>query len=144
MRHGFSRTDYVQIANPAWPLLASSNHAHLLQIRPCLLDTPWLLRQVRLPLAVLASLPSTQRAGSRHLDVLRSSAGCLGAGLEGSEELDSRFGGQVLVVVVVDLDHGSVDAGTEAFDLDESEETVGGGLALLDAEVVDDRLDDGV
>ena len=95
-------------------------------------------------LAVLASLSSAQGSRSGDLDVLCCSTGGLGAGLKSLEKLDGGFGGQVLVVVVVDLDHGGVDAGTEALDLDEGEETVGGGLALLDAEVGCDGLDDGV
>ena len=125
-------------------LLAFAPKRAFLQIRPRLLDAPRVLGEVRLALAVLASLASTQRSGSGDLDVLRGGAGGLGAGLEGLEELDRCLGGEVLVVVVVDLDHGGVDAGAEALDFDEGEEAVGGGLALLDAEVGCDGLDDGV
>lgn len=132
--------------SPVPVLLLGSNHPHntLLQIRPELLNTPRLLGKVCLSLAVLARLSSAQGSGAGDLDVLRSGAGRLGAGLESREELDGGLGGQVLVVVIVDLDHGRVDAGAEALDLDESEEAVRSGLALLDAEVVDDGLDDGV
>lgn len=92
--------------------------------------------------AVLACVPAAQRASLGHLDGGRAGRGS--ALLESLEELDDGLGGKVLVVVVVDLDHGSVDAGTEALDLDEGEETILGGLALLDAEVVLDGLDDDV
>lgn len=67
-----------------------------------------------------------------------------GGVLEGLEEVDHGLGGEILVVVVVDLDHGGVDASPQALDLDEGEEAVGGGLALLNTEVVADSLDDGV
>lgn len=68
----------------------------------------------------------------------------LDAGPEGVEELLGGLGREVLVVIVVDLDHGGVDAGAETLDLEEGEEAVGRGLALLDAEVLRDGLDDGV
>lgn len=66
--------------------------------------------QIRQPRAVLAALAATEGSRSGHLDGLSglSSGGRL---LEGGKEGDDRLGGQVLVVVVVDLDHGSVDAG---------------------------------
>lgn len=58
--------------------------------------------------------------------------------------MDGGLGGEILVVVVIDLDHGGVDAGAEALDLEEGEEAVLGGLATLDAQVASDGLDDGV
>lgn len=114
----------------------------VLQIRPRLLHAPRLGRQIRLPLAVFTRVAAAEGPGGGDLDTRGGGLG--GGGLEGLEEFDSGLGGQILVVVVVDLDHGGVDAGAEAFDLDEGEETVLGGLALLDAEVVGDGLDDGV
>lgn len=42
------------------------------------------------------------------------------------------------------MDHGGVDAGAEALDLDEGEEAVGRRLALLDAEVLLDGFDNDV
>lgn len=88
--------------------------------------------------AVLAGAAPAQRAGG----------GCLGTGggrllKRGEQGLDG-LGGQVLVVVVVDLDHGGVDTGTQALDLDVGEETVLGGVAGGDAEVLVDGLDDSV
>lgn len=89
--------------------------------------------------AVLAGVAAREGSRGRWLD-----GGGVGALFEALEELADSLGSQVLVVFVVDLDHGGVDAGTEAFDLDEGEETVGGGLALLDAELLLDGLDDDV
>lgn len=89
--------------------------------------------------AVLAGVTAREGSGGRRLN-----GGRVGALLEALEELADGVGGQILVVFVVDLDHGGVDAGAEAFDLDEGEETVGGGLALLDAEFLLDGLDDDV
>ena len=45
-------------------------------------------------------------------------------------------------VLIVDLDHGCVDAGAEALDLAEREEPVGARLVQLDPVEVFDRLDD--
>lgn len=89
--------------------------------------------------AVLAGVTAREGSGGRRLD-----GGGVGALLEALEELADGLRGQVLVVFVVDLDHGGVDAGAEAFYLDESEETVSGGLALLDAKLLLDGLDDDV
>lgn len=114
---------------------------NVLQVRPRLLDAPRLVQQVRLAVAVLARLPAGERARGGDLCGGANGGGAL---LEGREQGDGGLGGEVLVVVVVDLDHGGVDAGAEALDLDEGEEAVGGGLALLDAEVGGDGLDDGV
>lgn len=68
----------------------------------------------------------------------------LGGGLQGFQEGDDGFGGEVLVEVVVDLDHGCVDAGAETFDFDEGEEAVLCGLPAVDAEVAFDGLLDDV
>jgi hypothetical protein len=117
--------------------------SRLLQIRSRLLNAPGLPCKIRLASAVLARIAAAQRAGAR--DLLGGGAACgRSTLLEGREELDGGLGGEVLVVVVVDLDHGGVDAGAEALDLDEGEEAIGGGLALLDAEVGLDGLDNGV
>ena len=123
---------------------ASLPIARILQIRPRRLGTPRLGRQVRLPRAILASLPAAEGTGGG--DLLRRGRGACGVGAlaEGAEELDDGLGGEVLVVVVVDLDHGGVDAGAKALDFDEGEEAVRGGLALLDVEVLLDGLDDDV
>lgn len=112
-----------------------------LQIGSRLLRAPRLCCQVRQSCAILARLPSGEGAGNWGFG---GAADGGGGGLEGVEQLDGGLGGEVLVVVVVDLDHGGVDAGAEALDFDEGEEAVLGGLALLDAEVVGDGLDDGV
>lgn len=119
--------------------LPLSSLCYDLQVCPRLLDAPRLIQQVRLPVAVLARLPAAE--GSRGGDL---GIGVGGGLLESREELLDGLGGEVLVVVVVDLDHGGVDAGAEALDLDEGEEAVLGGLALLDAEVLTDGLDNGV
>lgn len=55
--------------------------------------------------------------------------------MQGFEEGDGGCWGEVFVVVVIDLDHGRVDAGAEALDFREGEELVGGCLAGVDAEV---------
>lgn len=88
--------------------------------------------------AVLAGAASAQRAGFGSLGT--GSGGLLECGEEG---LDGLWG-QILVIVVVDLDHGGVDAGSQAFDLDVGEEAVLGGVAGGNAEVLVDSLDDGV
>lgn len=98
----------------------------------------WHLSEVGQTGAVLAGAASGQWAR----------LGGLGAGgggfLERGEESLDRLRGQVLVVVVVDLDHGGVDASTQAFDLDVGEEAVLGGVAGGDTEVLVDGLDDRV
>lgn len=63
-----------------------------------------------------------------------STSGLCGCG-EGLEKGLRLFGCQVLVEVVVDLDHGGVDAGAETFDFGEGEEAVFGCFAVVDAEV---------
>lgn len=111
----------------------------MLQIRPRLLGAPRLAEQVRLALAVLTRIPARQGPGLG--EGLR---GVLSVSLETLEKVDDGLGCEVLVVVVVDLNHGGVDAGTQALDLDEGEESVLGGLALLDAEVLLDSFYDDV
>lgn len=114
----------------------------LLQIRPRRLHAPGLRGQVGLAGTVLASVTGAKGAGGGHLGGGAGAAG--GAGPQGVEQLNGGLWGEVLVVVVVDLDHGGVDAGAEALNLDEGEEAVGGGLSLLDSEVLLDGLDDDV
>lgn len=141
----FSNASFILCTIPS---SASKNHTRTpfisissLQVRPRLLYTPRLVQQVRLASGVLARLSSSHGASLGHLDV---AAGSGGARLQSVEKLDGGFGSKVLVVFVVDLDHGGVDAGTEALDLDEGKQAVGGGLALLNAEVLGDGLDDGI
>jgi hypothetical protein len=114
----------------------------LLQIRPRRLDTPGLRGQVGLAGAVLACVTSAEGSGGGHLGGGAGAAGS--AGPEGVEQLDGGLWGEILVVVIVDLDHGGVYTGTEALDLDEGEEAVGGSLSLLDSEVLLDGLDDDI
>ena len=107
------------------------------------LGVPHNLLQVGKTGTVFTGIASAQRAGSRDLG---GGAGASSSGtvLEGSEEGLDGLGGQVLVVVVVDLDHGGVNAGTQALDLDIGEEAVLGGVAGGDAEVLVDSLDNSV
>lgn len=107
------------------------------------LGVPHNLLQVGKTGTVLTGVASAQWAGSRNLG---GGAGAGGSGtvLEGSEESLDGLGGQILVVVVVDLDHGGVNAGTQALDLDVGEEAVLGGVAGGDAEVLVDSLNNGV
>jgi hypothetical protein len=58
----------------------------------------------------------------------------------GLEKLDGGFRCEAFVVVVIELDHGGVGAGAEALYLPEGEKTVRGSLALLDVQVLLDRL----
>ena len=60
---------------------------------------------------------------------------CVRGGLEGFEQVDHAVRRQVLVVVVVDLDHGRVDAGAEAFHFGECEDVVWCGVARRDSQV---------
>lgn len=64
--------------------------------------------------------------------------------LESIEQRLSGLVGQILVEVVVDLDHGGVCASTQALDFGHGEKAVLGGLAMVDAEGVLARLHDGV
>ena len=111
-----------------------------LQVRPRLLDAPGLLREVSLAGAVLAGLAAAEGAGAGDADGLGVGGG---AGLaEGGEQLLGGLGGQVLVVVVVDLDHGRVDARAQALDLDEGEQAVLRCLPLLDPQLLLHRAHD--
>lgn len=109
-----------------------------LQIRPRDLSTVGLAQQRRLAGAVLARLAAGH--GARLGDL----ADVAGALPQRGQQALGGLGRQVLVVVVVDLHHGRVDAGAEALDLDEGEEPVRGRVARLDAQALLDRLDDGV
>lgn len=83
-------------------------------------------------------MPAAQRTRLRHLgDVALRLP-------QRVQKCSGRLGRQVLVVVIVDLDHGRVHACAQAFDLNECEQAVGGRLAGVDAEVVFDGFDNGV
>lgn len=58
------------------------------------------------------------------------------------DDVDHGLWGEVFKVVVVDLDHGSVGAGTEALDFDQGKLLVLGGLTGLDAELSLESLED--
>lgn len=96
--------------------------------------------QIRQASAVLARLSAAERAGRWHLDGL-SGFGSKSRLLQSLQERDDRLGSQVLVVVVVDLHHGGIDASTKALDLDESEQIVLRRVSRGDAKVVRDGLD---
>lgn len=66
-----------------------------------------------------------------------------GSILKGCQDGLDGLWGQVLVVVVVDLDHGGVDASAQAFDFDVCEETILGSVAGGDSEVLGNGLDNG-
>lgn len=117
-----SRTGHLRLVTPREPAL-------LADLAPAL-DSRIVARQ-------RARRRVHLRLGRRRLDVL-------GAGLQGLEQRDDRLRRQVLVVVVVDLNHWRVDAGAQTFDLHVCEQLVGGCLAGVDAEVGVDGLDDGV
>lgn len=55
--------------------------------------------------------------------------------LEGIQQANDGFRREVFVVVIIDLQHGSIDTGTEALDLKEREELVGRCLAIMEVEV---------
>ena len=112
-----------------------------LQVFPRRLNTPRLTCQICETGTVLARIPSAQRAWLRHLVRLTHVRDAL---LERRQQRFCGLGRQVLVVVVVDLHHGSIDACAKAFHFDEGKEAIGGSLALLDAELLLDRLDDDV
>lgn len=86
---------------------------------------------------VLTGIAAAQRAWSRDL-----SAGSGGRILEGCQNGLDGLGGQVFVIVIVDLDHWGVDASSQALDFDECKETVFGGVAGGDSKVLSDSLDD--
>jgi hypothetical protein len=50
---------------------------------------------------------------------------------QGFEERNGGFGGQVFVIVVIYLDHGGINAGTETFNFEEREDVVFGCLARM-------------
>ena len=87
---------------------------------------------------VFTSVPSSHGPGGR--DLSRLLGVCSGV-LESSEKSLDGFRGEVLVVVVVDLDHGCVDASTETLDFDEGEKTVFRGVAGSDTQVFRDGID---
>jgi hypothetical protein len=102
-------------------------------------------------LAAALHIPVVARHGA--LAGLAGQSGCragrvrtrlLGGCLQGLEQVDGGFRGQVLVVVVVDLHHGRVGAGAQALDFGEGEEAVGGRLAVVDSQVRGDGVHDGV
>lgn len=95
--------------------------------------------QIRETTTVFAALSLAQRAGSRDLDrLVRRDSRVLKRGEEGL----GGFGGEVLVVVVVDLDHGGVDTGTKTFDFDEGKQAVFGGVAGGDTQVFRNGFED--
>jgi hypothetical protein len=126
----------------AFKLKKRDNNVIILQILPCGLGSPGLRGKACQASTVLAVFSTAEGTGLGNIDSgrIRSS----GLGSEGLEKILDGGGGKVLVVVVVNLDHGGVDAGTEAFDLEDGEETVGGGLALLNAELLLNGLDDNI
>mmetsp|Transcript_4355 Transcript_4355/g.9406 ORF Transcript_4355/g.9406 Transcript_4355/m.9406 type:complete len:277 (-) Transcript_4355:95-925(-) len=68
---------------------------------------------------------------------------CHGRGLvlfAGLQELNSGLRGEHFIKVIVDLNHGGVDAGTEALHLKEGKLAVLGGLTVLDTKVIRDGL----
>jgi hypothetical protein len=91
---------------------------------------------------VLTCISAAERTRLRNVDSRGIGSSSLGS--ERLEEVLHGGGGEILIVVVVDLDHGGVDAGTEALDLENGEETVGSGLALLNSELLLNGLDDNI
>lgn len=83
--------------------------------------------------------PGDHRAGGGNLDGL--AGGGSGGLFQGGKEGLGRLGGKVLEVVIVDLNHGGVDTGAQTLNLGESEETVFGGVAGGDAEVLGHSVD---
>lgn len=84
-------------------------------------------------------MSSAQRSRSGHLDVLASGCGGL---LQGREKGLDRLGCEIFVVVVVDLNHGGIDTGTQALDLNESEKAIFCCVSGLDAQVLFDSFED--
>lgn len=118
------------------------NNVVILQILPCGLGSPGLRGKVCQASTVLAVFSAAKGTRLGNIDGGRISSSGLGS--EGLEKVLDGSRGKVLVVVVVNLDHRGVDTGTEAFDLEDGEETVGGGLTLLNAELLLDGLDDNI
>ena len=95
--------------------------------------------QIRKASTVFAALSLAQGAGGRDLDrLVRRGSGLL----EGGEESLGGFGGEVLIVVIVDLNHGGVDTGTQTFDFDEGEQAVFSGVAGGDTQVFRNGFED--
>jgi len=101
------------------------------------LGVPHHLLQVGQAGAVLAGVAPAQRARGGDL---RDSSG--GGVLKSCQEGLDGLGSQVFVVVIVDLDHGGVDASAQALDFDVCEEAVFSGVAGGNSEVLGDGLDD--
>ena len=95
--------------------------------------------QIRDTSTAFATLSLTHRAGSGDLDWSVSDCGGF---LERGEEGLDRLGRKVLVIVVVDLDHGRVDTGTQTLDFNEGEEAVFRGVARGDTQVFRNGFDD--
>jgi len=106
-------------------------------ILPHLLLRPLLhLRQGRNPGRRLARRPPAKRAGRRNA----SSAGGLGGVLERLEQRRGRLVRQVLVIVVVDLQHRRVGARAQALHFCEREQPVCRRLAVVHAQDVGARF----
>lgn len=118
------------------------NNVIILQVRPCGLGSPGLRVKACLTSTVLTCVSAAQR--TRLGDADSRGVGSSGPGPKRLEEVLHGGGGEILVVVVVDLNHGGVHAGTEALDLENGEETVGSGLALLNSELLLNSLDDNI
>lgn len=97
------------------------------------------IRQTRQLGTILTALAARQRSGGGDLHRL---AGGRGGRLfqRGQESLD-RLRGEILIVVIVDLDHGRIDTGAQAFDFKEAEQPVVRGVAGGDAQMLGDGLD---
>lgn len=90
--------------------------------------------------AVLAGIAPAQRARGGDLGA-GAGTGSGGGVLEGCQDGLDGLRGQILVVVIVNLDHGGVDASAQAFDLNVCEEAILGGVAGGDSEVFGNGLD---
>jgi hypothetical protein len=100
----------------------------------------WHVSQVGQAGAVLAGIAPAQRAGGGNLGAGTGSGGGV---LKGCQDGLDGLRGQILVVVIVNLDHGGVNTSTQAFDLGECEEAIFGGVAGGDSEVFGNGLDNG-
>lgn len=95
--------------------------------------------QIRDTSTVFAALSLAHRTGGGDLRRLVCGRGGF---LECGEEGLHRLGREVLVVVVVDLDHGGVDTSTQTLDLNKGEEAVFRRVAGGDTQVFRDGVDD--
>lgn len=95
--------------------------------------------QIRDTSTVFAALSLAHRTGGGDLHRLARGRGRF---LECCEEGLHRLGGEVLVVVVVDLDHGGIDTGTQTLNFDKGEEAVFRRVAGGDTQVLRDGVDD--